>query len=333
MKSKSTLFGDMKYACWKVSPTNELGITSSGCRNEKRKFRNFVPTASRFIWTNCGLVHHLTNKYCLLPLQALEHLYRRSLAFIHCKDRFHPFPCNISTTITSFCTHLASSLLQPSLSSSMKLAGTYLTFNGNCREAMTFYAKVLNTKIDASMTWADSKCWDDGKLPTEKEPPKNLAATEENQHLMMHMSFMLDNGTSVMGSDVHPLMHKNPLVNGNNYQLVLEPDTQEEAIRIFEALKEGGSDGMPMQDMWWGSFHGSCRDRFGIRWMFDMASYTSEEAKMKHNLMSAVGALRTSAKIAHASAAKLEALIEEPALKKAKVIGEEKMDSETLELS
>jgi PhnB protein len=198
----------------------------------------------------------------------------------------------------------------------MKLSGVYLTFNGNCREAMNFYAKVLNTKIDASMTWADSKCCDD------EEETKKLADNEDNKHLMMHMSLMLDNGTSVMGSDIHPLMHKDPLVSGNSYQLVVEPDSKEEAIRLFDALAEGGSVEMPMQDVWWGSFHGSCCDRFGIRWVFDMASYPSEEAKMKQNLMAAVGALRVSAKIAHAAASKLEALIEEPSSKKTEISGE-----------
>jgi PhnB protein len=207
----------------------------------------------------------------------------------------------------------------------MKLTGVYLTFNGNCREAMTFYSKVLNTKIDASMTWADSKGCDGAMLP------QTIDDTEQSKHLMMHMTFMLDNGTSVMGCDVHPLMHKNPLVSGNNCQLVLEPDSKEEAIRLYDALKEGGCDEMPLQDMWWGSFHGSCRDRFGIRWVFDIASYPSEEARMKQNIMAAVGSLRVSAKIARATAEKLEGLIKEPALKKAKVTGEKKMDTETLE--
>ncbi|KAG7351247.1 glyoxalase/bleomycin resistance protein/dioxygenase [Nitzschia inconspicua] len=203
----------------------------------------------------------------------------------------------------------------------MKLGGTYLTFNGNCRQAMTFYSKVFGTKIDVAMTWADPHAFGGCSLPKELEDKKN-AATEEDKNRMIHMSFMLDNGTYMMGCDVHPKMHKNPFTPGNNYQVVLEPDSKEEAHRLYDALQEGGSDCMPLQDMWWGSYHGSCTDKFGIRWMFDMSTFSSDEAKMKSNLMGAVGVLRASAKIADSTAAKLEALLDDtPA-------GESKMETE-----
>lgn len=196
----------------------------------------------------------------------------------------------------------------------MKLAGTYLTFQGNCKKAMTFYAKVFGVEINAEMPWSDSQA--PGVLPKDFEG-------------IMHMSLMLDDGTSIMACDYNPAMCNQAFNGGNNVQIVLEPSSKEETNRLFESLKEGGSDAMPPQDMWWGSYHGSCTDRFGIRWMFDMSTFSSEEAKMKQNLMGAVGALRVSAKIANSTAAKLEALIEEPVCKKAKFDGndEKKMDT------
>lgn len=210
----------------------------------------------------------------------------------------------------------------------MKLAGTYLTFNGNCREAMTFYSKVFGTKIDVAMTWANPQGCGDGVLPKEIEEFK-LAAADEDKDRMMHMSFMMDNGVSIMGCDTHPMMHKTPFSNGNNYQVVLEPDSEEEADRLYDALNEDGTESSPLQEMWWGSYHGSCTDKFGIRWMFDMATYSSEDAKLKQNLMCAAEALRVSAKIAQSTAVKLHAIADAPPTKKAKHLDEKEMETES----
>jgi PhnB protein len=34
-------------------------------------------------------------------------------------------------------------------------------------------------------------------------------------------------------------------------------------------LSAGSSDGTGIQDMFWGSYWGTCLDRFGVRWMFN----------------------------------------------------------------
>ena len=52
--------------------------------------------------------------------------------------------------------------------------------------------------------------------------------------------------------------------------IALHPDTRDEADRLFAALSEGGTDINPMTDMFWGDYWGTCLDRFGVRWMFDV---------------------------------------------------------------
>jgi PhnB protein len=59
---------------------------------------------------------------------------------------------------------------------------------------------------------------------------------------------------------------------GHNTYLNLEPDTREEADRLFNALSAGGKVEMPMQDMFWGAYFGSFADRFGINWMVNCAT-------------------------------------------------------------
>ena len=193
----------------------------------------------------------------------------------------------------------------------MKLGGVYLTFNGDCHKAMTFYSKVFGKKIDMAMTWADGK--DGGMLPKEMQDSK----VDDAKDRMMHMSLMLDDTTSLMACDTHPMMHKDPFQPGNNYQIALEPSTKQEADSLYAALADGGKDGMPMQDMWWGSYHGSCVDQFGIRWMIDMA--TPKEQEEQQLIQTAAKNLRDVAKTSTEAAEKLEAWLEgQPEPKKAK---------------
>ena len=51
----------------------------------------------------------------------------------------------------------------------------------------------------------------------------------------------------------------------------LEPDTKEEADRLYNFLSQGGADCVPPHDEFWG-YWGTCQDRFGIRWMFNISA-------------------------------------------------------------
>jgi len=49
----------------------------------------------------------------------------------------------------------------------------------------------------------------------------------------------------------------------------IEPETKEETRRLFDALSAGGNVTMPLQDMFWGAYFGTCTDKYGINWMFN----------------------------------------------------------------
>lgn len=59
---------------------------------------------------------------------------------------------------------------------------------------------------------------------------------------------------------------------GNNMYINLEPDTRTEIDRLFAAFPEGGKVEMPLQEMFWGDYFGSCTDKFGVQWMFHCSS-------------------------------------------------------------
>jgi PhnB protein len=179
--------------------------------------------------------------------------------------------------------------------------GIYLTFDGNCKEAMSFYKGVFGGEFAWQQSWGES--------PMKDETP------EESKHLMMHCSLPLSKIFTLMACDRHPAMHKNKHVVGNNAEISLSPETKDEADRLFAALSEGGTVDKPLKGMFWGSYFGTCKDKYGIQWMFDTA-VTSKDGKAELKL--AAAALREAAEQANGQAEKLEKLAQEPHAKKLK---------------
>ena len=87
----------------------------------------------------------------------------------------------------------------------------------------------------------------------------------------MHMSLPI--GASVlMGSDSSRAFGPPPKV-GDNFSLSVSADSREQCDELFAKLSDGGSDLIPMQDQFWGSYFGRLTDKYGIGWMigFDTA--------------------------------------------------------------
>ena len=124
----------------------------------------------------------------------------------------------------------------------------YLVFNGQCEEAFKFYEKVLGGKILAMFTHA-------GTPAAEHVPPEWL-------NKIMHVT--LKAGDSVlMGSDAPPDRFKKP----QGFSVNIALDEVAEAERIFHALSENGTVGMPIQQTFWAERWGMLTDQYGIPWM------------------------------------------------------------------
>lgn len=126
----------------------------------------------------------------------------------------------------------------------------YLNFNGNCREAVDFYAKVFKAEKQSIMTFGDAP------------PDPNFPISEEVRNLIMH-TFLIINGTKVMFSDVPPGM---PFSVGNNISLVVISTNLEEMKEAFTELKVGGKVEMELQETFWSKCYGYVTDIFGIGW-------------------------------------------------------------------
>jgi PhnB protein len=130
----------------------------------------------------------------------------------------------------------------------MKEIITYLTFDGNCREAMKFYERCLGGELQM-MPFSETPC----------DAPK------EAKDRIAHARLI--NGSSVlMASDTMPGM---PFQQGNNFSISLNCESAQEVDRFFTALGENGKVTMPIQDTFWGARFGMLKDQFGINWMFN----------------------------------------------------------------
>jgi len=126
----------------------------------------------------------------------------------------------------------------------------YLNFQGNCRQAVEFYAEVFNTEISQIMTFGEAPQSPDYQLP------------DEAKDLVMHARLNID-GSRVMFSDTFPGF---PFVEGNNVSLAFVNKDIDLVNSVFEKLKQGGTVKMDLQETFWSKSYGSLKDKFGIEW-------------------------------------------------------------------
>jgi PhnB protein len=140
----------------------------------------------------------------------------------------------------------------------------YLNFQGNTEEAFNFYKKVFKTEFSAPIARMSD-------IPPQPGMP-SLPDAEKNK--VMHVALPILGGTEIMGTDMLESMgHK--LVVGNNMTISLNPDSKAEADRLYNELSQGGSDGVAPHEEFWG-YWGTCKDRFGIRWMFNISNQSAK---------------------------------------------------------
>jgi PhnB protein len=133
-------------------------------------------------------------------------------------------------------------------------ATPFLTFNGNCRDAMKFYESCFDGELFL-MTVGEAP----GDFPVEA---KDLVMHSTLRNSRAVSGVLIAAADSWAGAPYHP---------GNNFSVLLEFDDLEENQRVFDALGQAGNVTMPLQDMFWGARFGMLTDQFGVQWMFNCA--------------------------------------------------------------
>ncbi|MCW3088561.1 MAG: hypothetical protein JWQ78_1947 [Sediminibacterium sp.] len=132
----------------------------------------------------------------------------------------------------------------------MTQINAYITFNGNCREAMTFYRDCLGGELTLQTV---------GGSPIESQCPSAmkdsiLHATLQRGSLLLMASEMIGPGGYTKGTDI---------------ALSLNCSSEEEINDFYSRLSAGGEIFHQLKVEFWGAIFGVFNDRFGIRWMLN----------------------------------------------------------------
>ena len=132
---------------------------------------------------------------------------------------------------------------------------SYLTFSGNCREAMTFYKECLGRELSLQTI---------GESPLANKMPVKM------KEFILH-STLTKGALVLMGSD---MVGENGLLKGNSVSLMLNCSSEDEIKNCFEKLSSGGKKDHPLEDSFLGALFGDLTDKFGNHWLlhFDKSS-------------------------------------------------------------
>jgi PhnB protein len=129
----------------------------------------------------------------------------------------------------------------------------YLSFDGQCEAAFTFYARVMGGQVGTIFRYAGT--------PLTHQVPADW------HDKVMHGSVTVG-GMELMGADVAPDGYQAP----KGFSLSINLTDSSEAERIFQELGAGGQIVMPLEKTFWADRFGMVVDRFGMSWTINCGS-------------------------------------------------------------
>jgi len=126
----------------------------------------------------------------------------------------------------------------------------YLTFDGNAREAMTFYRDALGGELS---------------LMAVKDTNMGSQCMGTDENAIMHSSLIKDS-LVLMASD---MIGNRTLQLGNNFAISVNCSSEEETNTFYKNISAGGEIIDPLKIQFWGALFGVVKDKFGMVWMFN----------------------------------------------------------------
>lgn len=123
----------------------------------------------------------------------------------------------------------------------------YMYFNGNAADALKFYEKVFHTAPPQVMLF--------------KDMPGADAASPLGDKIL-HAELIIANDVYYI-SDV---VGAEQVTIGNNLQININCDSENELRWIFAGLSEGAHISMPLEETFWDAVFGALTDQYGISW-------------------------------------------------------------------
>ena len=125
----------------------------------------------------------------------------------------------------------------------------YLFFEGRCEEAIEYYRKALDAKVERVMRYKESP-----------QPP--VPGHQVPGDKVMHASFRIGE-TQVLASD--GFANGKPKFEGFSLTITARDDAH--AKRLFGALADGGKVTQPLTKTFFATSFGMVTDKFGMNWM------------------------------------------------------------------
>jgi PhnB protein len=126
----------------------------------------------------------------------------------------------------------------------------YLTFGGNCREAMSFYKDVLGGEL---------------QLQTIGESPMADKMPPDMKDYILHAQ-LTNGGLLLMGSD---MVSEQGLQKGNAVSLMLACESEAAIKDCYKKLSAEGLASHPLEDTFWGALFGDLTDKYGNHWLLN----------------------------------------------------------------
>ncbi|GAA1351432.1 VOC family protein [Falsarthrobacter nasiphocae] len=133
----------------------------------------------------------------------------------------------------------------------MSTLNPYISFTNTAREAMSFYKDVFGGELSL-MTFGE------------------MGETGEIKDLVMHSQLTTPSGFTLMGADSPSPEH--PVTYGDNVTVSLSGSEADELRGYWEKLSEDAEIEVPLEKQMWGDEFGMLKDRFGVKWMVNIAS-------------------------------------------------------------
>ena len=134
----------------------------------------------------------------------------------------------------------------------------YISFNGNCEEAINFYKDCLGGEILYVQHYGES-------------PMKGMGKDDNVMHCTLKVG-----DTHIMACD-NP--QGQPVASGSNISLAIGSNDPSGAEAMFEKMALGGQITMPMQETFWAARFGMLTDKYGVNWMFNCDNPESDHAQ------------------------------------------------------
>jgi len=124
----------------------------------------------------------------------------------------------------------------------------YITFNGKCNEAMSFYKSVFNAEIKSAIPYGDY-------IPNGiKSPPEHLS------------DFIMHGEMKICETDFWFADEVQPVSCGDMLKLTASVPSANVGQEYFDKLKADGKITLPPTETYYSNFHAAVVDKYGVNW-------------------------------------------------------------------